>query len=35
MFCILDKIQDNKDEWENHKRMEDNKIPEVHFFTAL
>jgi len=27
MFCILDKIQDNKDELENHKRMEDNKIP--------
>jgi len=31
MFWVLDKIQDNKDEWENHKWMEDNKIPEVHF----
>ena len=31
MFCVLDKIQDNKDEWKNPKRLEDDKIPEVRF----
>ena len=31
IFCVLDKILDNKDEWKPHKLMGDNKIPEVRF----